>query len=201
MTNSLYSSQRRDSLLQPMNRLKQSNINCFECRGVCCTFVANSMQITPLEALELFLFLKQQKRWSAPLLKSLSSTIKNYRLDVEIQTHRSSQMRKTYTCPFYTEGGKGCSIFPEFKPYGCLGFNPLYSGCVGEGGCESDISKLSVRDNIWSNKEAMANQLIKDFCKFSWDKLDIPRALIEVELVVQNFNNEFFVSVARKLEK
>ena len=52
-------SDRRKILVHEMGRLFRNKINCFSCQGVCCTFVANSMQITLIEAFDIYFFLKE----------------------------------------------------------------------------------------------------------------------------------------------
>ena len=117
MVQIINSAVRRQNIIMLMDQLSDSDINCFKCSGTCCTFEANSMKITPLEAVELYLFLESKDLLGFELNKILGEVITHYRLDVEIQTHRYQQMRKTYTCPFYSRGSKGCSISPEYKPY------------------------------------------------------------------------------------
>lgn len=184
-----------------MQSLSSQEINCFNCEGICCSFQANSMQVTPLQTLDLYIFLQSENRWNLSLKKTLNEVIEYYRLSIEIQTHRSQQMRKTYTCPFYSPGGKGCSISPLYKPYGCLGFNPNRKNCIGQGGCGSNIEELSIREDEWGNIEQVTNDFIQKQLNLSWKKIDIPRALIDLFNREDRLSNEFFEDVTHQLEK
>jgi Fe-S-cluster containining protein len=201
MSFNLLSTERRAPLLGIMSDLMGRSINCFSCSGVCCTFEANSMLVTPLEAAELYQYLESEKRVGAELLSHLESTIKRYRLDVELQTHRNQFMRKTYTCPFYEEGPRGCAVSRTVKPYGCLGFNPTKEGCSGNGGCESYTDRLLERDEKWEIIEQEANLFIAESLSLSWKKIDICRALLNLHEKRDLLDNIFFEGVARQLEQ
>jgi hypothetical protein len=159
------------------------------------------MQLTPLEAVELYYYLAQQDRWDRQLREQLQQCIKKYRLNIELQTHRGQQMRKTYTCPFFQEGSKGCTISRAKKPYGCLGFNPTRIGCSGEGGCSSSLDLLEQREKEFKKQEDLANTYICERLTLSWKKLDIPRALLAIDEKIKLSDNQFFVDVARLLEQ
>lgn len=201
MEDLFHSAVRRTALLNIMNDLKEQSINCFQCKGVCCTFEANSMMITPLESLELYLYLCEQKRWNESLVALLNQIITRYRLDVELQTHKQQIMRKTYTCPFYNEGPKGCSISRKIKPYGCLGFNPLTTNCSGNGGCDIYRDELVAREDMWEATELQVNNFLKERLQLHWSKIDICRGLIDLDKRKDLLDSEFLQDVGRLLEQ
>lgn len=170
--------QRRAGLIREMERLAGEGRHCAACSGVCCTFLANSMQITPVEAVDLRDWLIGQGRWDEALHKRLRACVETYRLNVDVGDGRRS-MRKTYTCPFYTPGPKGCSIAPAHKPYGCLAFNPHQPGLTAGGNCGSDQTLLENREKNFS-LETQANQRLKHQYQWTWDKAPIPVALLAI---------------------
>lgn len=183
-TGLLSSFERRKGLVIEMQNLENQTIHCFTCPGTCCTSQANSMQITPIEALEILASLNidtLSKEEINDLKKRMQDNIQSYRLNVEIYTGKkhSQDLRKTYTCPFFMNGSKGCGISRGSKPYGCLGFNPRVSDDNGKS-CTSNISLLSERDDHFLEKENLANQKIRDELKIYWGKLTIPQALLDI---------------------
>lgn len=171
--------ERRQQLIDEMQQLEGKTIHCFTCPGTCCTSQANSMQITPIEALEILTSLDLKD--TAQLKKQMLQTIAQYRLDVEIYTGKknSAGLRKTYTCPFFMNGSKGCSLSRAHKPYGCLGFNPKSSDDNGQT-CASNISLLESRDELFLSQEDRANQKIREDLKLDWTKKSIPEALLDI---------------------
>ncbi len=155
------SKHRRQILINEMERLKGQGINCQNCLGICCTSSSNSMLITPVEANDIKDFLKSKSRWNEELKKKLEDCVKKYRLDYEIPTTRGLSFRRTYTCPFFEPGPKGCTIELENKPYGCLAFNPKIQKSSG-GTCSS-------------NKEILEQLALEDETKKS-----IPIALLDI---------------------
>jgi hypothetical protein len=182
--NILSSHERRAELIKEMELLEGKTIHCFTCPGTCCTAQANSMQITPIEALEILQSLKADD-WSdidrQKFKSHMLATITQYRLDVEVYTGKknSSALRKTYTCPFFNNGSLGCGLSRSAKPYGCLGFNPKNSDDNGKS-CASNTDLLNERDEAFLAIEENANIFIKDDLKISWKKLSIPEALLEI---------------------
>jgi Fe-S-cluster containining protein len=170
---------RRSLLISAMANLEGKKIHCMNCTGTCCTFVANSMQITPLEALEILEGLQLTPESEQELRTKLQETVRNYRLDQELATGKRgiSTLRRTYTCPFFTPGPKGCSLSRTIKPYGCLAFNPKIEGDNGSA-CASDIPLLEKRENENVTFETEANKKISEAYKLSWTKMDLPRALL-----------------------
>ena len=160
-----------------MSSLDGKKVNCLTCEGTCCTYKANSMQITPLEAMDI---LKYLQGLDETLKEKLESCVSDYRLDVEIPTSRGRAFRKTYTCPFFTPGPKGCSLPKDVNPYGCLGFNPKTSGVTGGGNCslKEDVSKE--REEKFNLFEMQENLRLKKEFNLDWDKLSIPQALLSL---------------------
>ena len=169
---------RRRPLLEEMQRLAQAGFGCQSCSGPCCTYVGNSMKVTPSETFELYSFLKDSGLWNQELELRLKNTVERFRLDSELSDGRRSFLRKTYTCPFYKDRSLGCSIAIEYKPFGCLGFN---AGRVGEDSgdsCRSNLPLLSDHE-----KHLHENNLSAVFGdelgEISWEKLYLPVALLE----------------------
>ena len=181
---------RRQELVREMQYLEGKTIHCFTCPGTCCTQAANSMLITPIEALEILAALKTENFNNIELqsLKDhLSDTVKNYRLNVEIYTGKKNKsgLRKTYTCPFFNNGILGCSLSRSSKPYGCLGFNPKTSEDNGKS-CSSNILLLNNREDTFQLSEEAANNQIRLDLNLDWDKQNIPQALLDV---LENIKN------------
>jgi len=174
------SESRRAPLNSAMDELSSKSINCFSCTGKCCTFISNSMQTDPIQTLELYIYLHEKNMWSDELVLELKEVIRNNRLDYEIQTGLGSSFRRTYTCPFYSEGPKGCSIDPESKPFGCLAFNALSECAVGGENCASDIPLLQTREDKFEALEAKSNKYLSDLFSFYWEKIPMPVALLEI---------------------
>lgn len=175
---------RRATLISEMQALEGKTIHCFTCPGTCCTGQANSMQITPIEALEILQGLKLDDFTPDELIafkNKMLETVKSYRLNVEIYTgKRNSQaLRKTYTCPFFNNGSLGCGLSRSTKPYGCLGFNPKLQSDNGQS-CSSNLELLEQRDDTFLNHEDVANTKIRTLLNLSWNKQNIPQALLDV---------------------
>ena len=175
---------RRLDLINEMKNLEGKTIHCFTCPGTCCTSQANSMQITPIEALEILASL-QSDEWTPmerlDFIKRMEQNISDYRLNVEIYTGKknTSALRKTYTCPFFNHGSLGCGLSRAAKPYGCLGFNPKASDDNGKT-CASNSELLSTREETFQDQEEQTNQFIREDLKITWKKLSIPQALLDI---------------------
>jgi hypothetical protein len=175
---------RRFALIKEMELLEGKTIHCFTCPGTCCTSQANSMQITPIEALEILQSLHVDKFDAVALLafkERMKQTVSGYRLNVEIYTGKknSSALRKNYTCPFFNNGSLGCGLSRSAKPYGCLGFNPRTSDDNGQS-CSSNIEVLEAREHSFQSKEDLVNAQIRKELKLPWMKQNIPQALLDV---------------------
>lgn len=173
--------ERRLSLIDEMQGLKDKKIHCFNCPGTCCTFSANSMQITPLEAFEILISLELTTEMIPELRSKLQKNILDYRLDHQIFLGKKNQphLRKTYTCPFFAAGALGCTIKKELKPYGCLGFNPRVEDDNG-GQCLSNQELLLERERTTQSSEDKANAFLKEKLSLDWVKLEIPKAVLQV---------------------
>jgi hypothetical protein len=172
---------RRKSILSKMEKLKDQEISCAACSGKCCTSVANSMQCSPLEAMEILNWLKEKNLWHQEMKQKLDNCIRDYRLDYEIPTSRGLPLRRTYTCPFFNHGPKGCLLSRTIKPYGCLAFNPKSKKISNGEDCISDILLLGQRDNDWNEFEKLKNDEIKLSLSLDWDKLPMPIALLDLD--------------------
>ena len=186
-TQALSAESRRAPLLDRMEELDQQKKNCAGCQGTCCTFVANSMQITPIQALDIYAYLRETKKWSEELIRLLKQTVRDYRLDYEIALRKGLNLRRTYTCPFFADGPYGCSLPKEIKPYGCLGFNPTRPGVTEGENCGSEKSYLERREILGEQEgEETLNARFNQIPGLEWKKLDIPRALLALDEVLSN---------------
>ena len=176
---------RRSQVIEKMKEITSAGANCFSCSGVCCTFVGNSMMVTPIEAIELVHFLNEQGRWNNELLEKLNETILIYRLDRPVPSDgRRSFSRRRYTCPFFTEGKDGgCSIRKRYKPFGCLGFNAIDSGVRDGENCKSYLSTLEDREREHGASEKQLNAQIRQELGLDWEKKNMPLALKELFLM------------------
>ncbi len=171
--------ERRKILIDEMASLSIKKIHCYNCTGTCCTYSANSMQISPLEAFEIIISLEVTNENILDLKNKLKKNIKDYRLDHEFYLPKKTNplLRKTYTCPFFVEGSKGCSIKKELKPYGCLGFNPRIESDNGSQ-CLSNIEILKTREHATHETEEKANAFLRHEFLLDWKKLEIPKAVL-----------------------
>lgn len=179
---------RRALLIREMQSLKDKQIHCIHCPGTCCTMSANSMQITPLEAFDILLSLNLDDETKEEQLKEkLRDNIRHYRLDHEIFLGKKAHthLRKTYTCPFFIPGPKGCTIKKELKPYGCLGFNPRLENDNGSS-CQSDQKLLEDREDEHQLSEDLANAFLRSHFQLTWTKLEIPKAVLALLEAVQS---------------
>jgi len=172
---------RRSLLLEGMQTLEYQNITCKDCTGRCCTYQANSMQMTPVETQDLYDYLKENSLWNKALVNRLKKNIQEFRLDKEISTGRNSSFRRSYTCPFFKHESLGCPIPTEAKPYGCLAFNAISSGVRDGENCKSDLELLSKRE---SEDEDSMNKELTHLHGLYWEKLPIPMALLEWDKLV-----------------
>ena len=168
--------QRREVLIKEMSSLDEKKLTCANCIGNCCTFTSNSMRITPLEAIEILLFLEESKLINTELVLKLKNNIKEFRLDKET----SFGIKKNYTCPFYLGSCQGCSISRGSKPYGCLAFNATEKGVLEGTTCKSNQEILESREDYYKSHEEELNQYIKNTLKLSWNKESIPVALLDI---------------------
>lgn len=176
--------ERRVNLIGEMQRLEDKNVTCLNCPGACCTSQANSMQISPIEALEILQALQVDQFNVEELYnfkKLMNQTISDFRLDVEIYTgkKKSSVLRKNYTCPFFNNGSLGCGLSRSAKPYGCLGFNPKRNNDFGKS-CSSNTELLENREQSFQMQENLVNTQIRLDLNLTWIKQNIPQALLDI---------------------
>jgi hypothetical protein len=121
------------------------------------------MQITKAEALDIYQYLYENNLLNSELIAQLESTVKNYRLDIEMPAlGKNINFRRTYTCSFYTPGATGCSLPFEVKPLGCLAFNPTEEKSYELLNCLSD------------------QKLLEQVSEMNTNKLPIPMAVLEI---------------------
>lgn len=171
---------RRAPLLAAMQVCQSAGYTCTGCRGVCCTAIANSMQLTPLEALDLYLWLVEVGRWNADLVQHLQEHTARYGLDrPPLGDGRRVFSRRHYTCPFFVGGGQGCSVSRQAKPYGCLAFNARAAGVREGENCGSDQPLLAERELI-DSQEVLMNSTLARVLKLDWEKRPLPTALLAI---------------------
>lgn len=175
----LSSSSRRQSILNEMTTLMSKGISCHQCSGPCCTYKSNSMQITVLEAVDIIQFLNSENRINADLVLQLEENIAQFRLSQWLGTGKTN-LRKTYTCPFFENTIKGCSISRNSKPIGCLAFNPVEPNITDGGSCKSNLSLLLARESEFHSSETEINTKLKLSLNLYWAKAPIPVAIIDV---------------------
>lgn len=134
----------RYALIQEMGTLSERKIDCRSCSGECCTSKSNSMQITASEGREILEDLRERGLLNSDMRRKIADTIALYRLDVEIPSFgKRPNLRRTYTCPLYQAGPRGCPLTPEKKPFGCLAFNAVVPSAGGlTSGCRSNQKLL-----------------------------------------------------------
>ena len=142
------------------------------------------MQITPLEALDLYHFLKEKGLVNDTLWRDLEENILEYRLEGGAHVGAGRSFRRTYTCPFFAGKSLGCTISPAAKPYGCLAFNPARVLEKEGKSCSSDRSLLEQREHSLNenadNAEEVLNQKLRELLGLPWNKESIPVALISL---------------------
>ena len=165
---------RRQRLLDEMNRAEANGISCAGCAGTCCTFEANSMMVTPLEALELVHYLRGNGWMDDTLRAKLEETVRTYRLDHAPGNGKRSFLRKTYTCTFFGFKELGCPLPRDVKPYGCLAFNTHHPELKAGEHCYSD--KELLEKLVFDEK----NEELKKKYNIFWDKSPLPTALLDL---------------------
>lgn len=165
---------RRQGLIDEMNRAEAEGISCKGCSGTCCTYEANSMMVTPLEALELMNYLNTSGMKDDTLRTKIEESVRVYRLDHAPGNGKRSFLRKTYTCPFFGFQELGCPLPREIKPYGCLAFNTHHKTEKANEHCYSD--KELLEKLVFDEK----NEELKKKYDIFWDKSPLPTALIDM---------------------
>lgn len=168
---------RRELLIKKMEDLEAREMGCRGCQGTCCTFEANSMMLTPLEALELITYLKENQLLVEELKIKLLKNISDYRLEPKYLNGRRSYLRKTYTCPFFGFIELGCPLPREIKPYGCLAFDSHHPTLKAGEHCFSEKDVLIEREKLHPEEVEMNHRIREEF-KLDWEKSPIPLALL-----------------------
>jgi Fe-S-cluster containining protein len=162
-----------------MQLLEAQGMGCIGCAGNCCTYEANSMLLTPLEAVELMNYLKTHDLLTPELKNKLMETVSKYRLEHRPLSGRRSYLRKTYTCPFFGHLELGCPLPREIKPYGCLAFDSHHVELKASEHCYSEKEILERREALHPEEEKLNNKLREDYQLF-WEKSPIPNALLDL---------------------
>ena len=159
-----------------MSNLDKRKLTCAKCVGNCCTFTSNSMRVTPLEAVEMILYLEESNLIDHHLVEKLESNIREFRLDKETLFG----IKKNYTCPFYLGSCQGCSI--------SRGSNLMAVSLLMQ------LKKMFLRGKIvnqtkpfWRRDttpswlyEKVLIFTIKNTLNLSWEKESIPIALLDI---------------------
>jgi hypothetical protein len=170
---------RRELLIDHMNDLESRGMGCIGCKGTCCTYEANSMLLTPLEAFELMNYLSQNNLKSDELKQKLEDAVKTYRLEPKYEGSKRSYLRKTYTCPFFGHVELGCPLPREIKPYGCLAFDSHHVELKASEHCYSETEVLEKREEKHPEEKKL-NADLKIKFNLLWEKSPIPNALLEL---------------------
>lgn len=170
--------ERRSVLLEHMQGLGDRQINCLSCQAPCCTSQKNSMQVTPLEALDIYFYLKEHALLTDELISRLQECVDSFGLNREVPGNGGRAfLRRYYSCPLQVN--LRCIISSSVRPYGCLGFNPLSANIQNAEDCISQIDLLEKREKQWIGQEDKINQELRASLHLEWIKRDIPRALLE----------------------
>jgi hypothetical protein len=169
---------RRELLIDKMHILESQGMGCIGCSGTCCTYEANSMMLTPLEAVELMDYLKENLLLTSELKSKLQETAEKYRLDHKPQAARS-YLRKSYTCPFFNHTELGCPLPREVKPYGCLAFDSHHADLKASEHCYSEKELLEQRESLHPEENDL-NAKLRIKYDLYWEKSPIPKALLDL---------------------
>ncbi len=148
------------------------------------------MMISPLEAAEVLLYLRQHDALNADLKNKCQETITKFRLDHPAGNGKRSFIRRTYTCPFFGHQELGCPLPKEVKPYGCLAFNSHHTDLKAGEYCYSEQELLVKREDSYPWEKEI-NESIKQKFNLIWDKTPLPLGLLE--LWEADFNEFQFV--------
>lgn len=170
--------ERRKNLIDRNEELESLGMGCNGCSGTCCTYEANSMMVTPVEAVELMEYLKTSGQFNDELKIRLQETVTKYRLDQGLGNGKRSFLRRTYTCPFFNHKELGCPIPREVKPFGCIAFNSHHVELKAGEHCYSEKEILEKRE-ILAIDEAVLNEELKQKHHLYWDKVPMPVALLD----------------------
>ncbi|MEH0860359.1 hypothetical protein [Halobacteriovorax sp. DPLXC-1] len=171
---------RRALLSEQMYDNEKKGLDCMNCTGRCCTYEANSMQMTSIEALEAMAALEEKDLLNQETRRRLEDCISEFRLDKYIQIGAGEFFRKSYTCPFYFYPSFGCGLGVDHKPYGCIAFNPCEPGQSEGGNCQSDLDIQEKRNLQFEESEDLADKYLFEKFDISPLKEPIPIKLLEI---------------------
>lgn len=174
--------QRREPVHKQMFALNESGKTCMNCTGVCCTAIANSMQIDLVQGLDLYIYLQRRNRFDKQLLEK---NIQENQIKIISVGKGGKQFRKRYTCPFYSGKSLGCTISINSKPYGCLAFNPIGAGVKEGENCRSYQESLEIREEMHESMEASLNREVANEFKLIDDRQAIPIKLLEIHQAIE----------------
>jgi hypothetical protein len=184
------SEQRRRHLIQHMRSGESNGHHCMDCTGTCCTSAHNTMHVSPLEAVDLMVDMKRKGRWNIDWMTRLKNNESENLLDRPPLWNGKTELRRSYTCPFFNVDAWGCGCAVEQKPYGCIAFNPREKGVTDGGQCRSSLDDLKHQASL-NTKEVEWNNIIKKTFQIQWDKKAIPSALLSLWTQEQkNINSE-----------
>jgi hypothetical protein len=171
----------RESIINFMQNMERAGVHCFNCQHCqCCTYTSNSMMITPVESLEITLYLIAQNRWNQELFSKLEQNIEQFQLKNFIVPGSQKLLRKYYTCPFLIDGPKGCSLSRKIKPYGCLAFNASNEKSYELLDCQSSLTELNQLEDNFKTILKRQNDFLEDKFKWYCPKMPIPNALLSL---------------------
>jgi hypothetical protein len=180
---------RRKIIIERMEELATKGSDCRNCAGNCCTYEANSMMVTPLEATEIMDHMSGNQLISDEFKDRLLETVKKYRLDRSVGNGKKSFLRRTYTCPFFNHQELGCPLPKEIKPYGCLAFNNHHHELKASEHCYSETELLERRDELFA-EEAVINESIVKKKNLYWHKAPLPLALLDIWPALKNADQQ-----------
>ena len=155
--------------------------DCKACTGTCCTFVNNTMQVSILEALDIFMDMVHKNRLTSSWRSHLEDCVQSFGLDRgNFGAGSRAMLRRSYTCPFFNRENWGCGVAVHRKPYGCLAFNPVEASIHDGGSCRSSREDLEEQNKAWHVREATWNGELQRVLNVNGDKMDIPRAVLQI---------------------
>jgi len=169
----------RHRVLARMDDLATQGIDCSCCAtGRCCTFAANSMKITPCEALDIVRVMGRNR--IAELMPVLENSIRTFRLDVPLPGDgKRSFARRRYTCPFFDPKTPSCTVPRVGKPLGCLAFNPKTTSVRDGENCSSDAPLLELAHQDLPARLHERNTSLAILWQWAWETAPIPIAVID----------------------
>ena len=180
LDNKIKQSEWRISLINQMNVLESSGVNCLSCSGHCCTQKRNSMQITLAEGIAVYFDLKDKKLFDDHLKCKLQKCIEDSRLD-QIIYIKNKALRRNYTCPLFELKGFGCPLDKGNKPFGCLGYNARSPNETEGESCRSEIEILESTEDKFLNQIAELSKRISETLQLPLDKMTIPQMLLLID--------------------